>query len=150
MKHSSHLPIGPIRRTILEWEAAQEHDGDSVANLWGHQTVRVSPLERMSFDTDIDLDTLYAIRGRRDRQFVGFDLADRIVIYINPNLWHTDPELKEIYQSVKLTLLDITQPTTERNRLTELLESGLTPTGAAKALGLNPSTIGGYLKKQAA
>lgn len=105
------IPLAPVRAAVLRWWIKQEYEPTGF-HYHGHQEVilPVSPAVRLAQDTGIGIDTIYSIKGREGREWVGFDIADKIISAIDPHLWRTDPELSVIYNSFDLSYLDQRHP----------------------------------------
>lgn len=74
------------------------------------------------------------------KNWIEFDNADRLVCFIDPMLWHTDPELSDLYQSYNFANLDLSRPTHPDADPLNDVES-LSNWDAAKALGVAKATI---------
>lgn len=108
----AHVPVGPIRRVLLDWEMKQDYqDGDGIHFRGATKFILpLHPIVRLAGFLNVNVDTLWNIRGREKKKWVEFDLADKIIAYIDPSLWRDDVELEAIYQSFDLAFLDELYP----------------------------------------
>lgn len=106
-----YVPAAPIARVIDNW--ARE-------NWWMDEQAMVTSAQgrnqeegatgRLGNFVGLSQDTITRIRGGK-KEWVEFDNADKIVTFIDPFLWHRDPELSDIYQNFDFSHLDLTRPT---------------------------------------
>lgn len=101
------MPAAPVARIIREWLDKQD-TFVSPGNFF-HQDQKIipfSPMNRLMHLTGMEL---WRIKSGKDK-WISFDRADKIITAIDPQLWHTDPELKEIYQNFDFSFLDRKYP----------------------------------------
>jgi len=134
-KHG-YIPAAPVRRVVEAW--AQE-------NWWVDERQQQGGGEKLdSYGVNMLLatsigchdDTIAHLRRGRNT-WIEFDLADRIITYINVRLWSSDDELREIYQNFDFSHLDISRPTTDELSLLD----GLSERLAATVMGVSQSVI---------
>lgn len=106
------IPLAPIRRILLAWELKQEYDETNSFHYQGRQNMilPLAPITCLAGYIGIDVDTLWSIRGRQAKSWVDFDVADKIITYIDPSLWRNDSELKSIYENFDFSSLDARRP----------------------------------------
>lgn len=102
------VPAGPIGRAIARW-CDENWWMDEDAKAAGRGTTD-GCLSRLGSFTGIHPDTLRKVRYGQ-KEWLGFDNADRVITFIDPHLWRDDPELAEVYQSFDFAWLDLQQPT---------------------------------------
>jgi hypothetical protein len=86
------IPGRPVVRVVERW--CLEHDST------------ITAFEEMVGLSDSALN--HIARGRSE--WIHFDIADRVVTFIDFMLWHTDPELSQIYQTFDFSSLDFHRP----------------------------------------
>lgn len=132
------VPREPIARVIRNWVAANwwmdEHNNIPSARELG-SLARLAEFVGLHEDTITDI-----LRGRKNKNWLSFDNADRIVTFIDPLLWHCDPELREIYENYDFSTLDVISPTCEAADPLNGLED-LTGRQAAAVLGVTRDLV---------
>ena len=119
------VPSKPIARVF------REHSKESVSAF-----ARRAGIGNQTFD------------GALRTQGMRFDTADKVICGLGPELWHSDPELAEIYREVGLRSVDFAHPTCERTerimrRYVNMLIASLGIAGASRHLGRSSD----YLRK---
>ena len=153
------VPVAPFRRIVNAWiDRALGEWGQSGEQLRDtdpiHPTTRLCRMIWPKSTVHAAKRRLYALQYEQNT--IDFDTADRILCALEMNdLWITDPELNEIYETVPLPALDISRPTCEaaaessREALQELVDSiGIGQ--AARTIGVSDVTIHRALAKAAA
>ena len=133
------VPAAPLRRLIDRWAAEHPWLDDWANDIDGERMVDAGSTTIIAEATGIHRDTIGKIRWGK-KHWVEFGNADRIVGFIDPFLWHTDPELADIYQSFDFSHLDLGRPTSpEADPL--LLVDELSDRAAAAALGVSTTVV---------
>ena len=107
-KTMGRIPLAPVRRVVETWVASHGWQREGNQNHEGPEITSLSPLMRLQHWVGADV---YHVR--KQKRWIDFDLADKIICCIDPTLWRTDPELAAIYQDLDLRSLDERKPTTE-------------------------------------
>jgi hypothetical protein len=145
------IPIGPVRRIMQQWADDQGWDQDMESAKAGKGGVyTIAPMDQLAFATGIKRDTLdnYLLRSRVI--YLSFDIADKIISWINVDLWRTDPELRDIYQNFDFTGLDHLHPTVEVTELDEYIALGISQRVAGQMLGMSPHRAHRLYRREAA
>ena len=135
------FPARPLVRVIKMWQ--QE-------NAWMDIEVRDKrakgdgygldgTLSELGHAVGIDKSTLRKV-VMYEKDWIEFDNADRLVCFIDPMLWHTDPELSELYREYNFANLDLSRPTHPDADPLKTVES-LSNWDAARKLGVAKCTI---------
>ena len=102
---TGRIPLEPVRRVVEDFIASTGWTNQPSCDGQGERMVKpLAPLERLRHWAGLESD-LYFIR-RRNKKWIDFDLADRVITALNPMLWHSDPELNTIYNEANLAALD--------------------------------------------
>lgn len=112
-RQAQSFPRGPVIAAFHNWFDRQEWDGTNAENQTNDPGVGpLSPLHRLAMDANVTMDLLYKLKSKsdRDRTWIDFDLADKIITAIDPHLWRCDPDLAKAYQEFDLARLDERRP----------------------------------------
>lgn len=102
------IPAAPVHRIIQEWVTRQAFEPASDGRKGSVQ--QLGPVKVLQFRTGLK-DLAKQVSG--NRRWIHFDVADKIISAIDVMLWHTDKDLREIYQSFDLERLDKKRPVTK-------------------------------------
>lgn len=131
------IPAAPVGRAINQW-VREQWWMDLEASVTGHWDSD-GATERLAKFVGLSGDTIMRLRyGRKD--WIEFDNADRIITFIDPWLWRTDPALSRIYRTFRFAHLDTLRPTCAAADPLNRVE-GLTAPQAARKLGVSLNTI---------
>jgi hypothetical protein len=132
---NGYIPVAPIRRVVEQWalenwfldERAKEKNGGAGTSA------------SLAAFTGLHVDTISNLRKGRNN-WIEFDMADRIVTFIDPWLWHRDEELNAIYREFSFSYLDLARPTSTEADELPLLD-GFSDRIAATVLGVSQPTL---------
>ena len=138
MKKAHWVPLVPFRALLREYLENEGEDSE-IGNLV--ELLGVSGRRQ-----------LYRLLSEEGKQFIEFDLADRIVTRLRgPMEWITDPELAELYESANLRAVDWQYPTSPvverriRAQARRAFKREGTTAAVARALGVSLSMVEKYL-----
>lgn len=133
------VPAAPVGRVINDWAARHWWLDEHPYDFKKEGMVDIGSTGVISDATGIHVDTVRKVRYGK-KEWIEFDNADRIVTFIDPFLWHSDPELADIYQNFDFTHLDLGRPTSPEADPLRLVV-GLSDKAAAVALGVSSTTL---------
>ena len=133
------VPAAPVGRVINDWAARRWWLDDPAVDVKKERMVDVGATAIIAVATGIHVDTVRKVRNGK-KEWIEFDNADRIVTFIDPFLWRTDPDLAAIYQGFDFTHLDLARPTSADADPLRLVV-GLSDRAAAVALGVSSTTL---------
>ena len=133
------VPAAPVGRVINDWAARHWWLDEQADGVKKERMVDIGSTGVVSAATGIHVDTISKVRSGK-KEWIQFDNADRIVTFIDPFLWHSDPELADIYQNFDFTHLDLGRPTSPEADPLRLVV-GLSDKAASVALGVSITTI---------
>ena len=141
------VPAAPFGRVIDQWVSEHWWLDDRAENLDGERMVSGGAVAVLAAATGIHRDTLRKVRAGK-KEWLEFDNADRIVTFVDPWLWRTDPELSDIYQGFDFTYLDLSRPTSPEADPLKLVD-GIGVKHAAAILGVCKTSVFRYRKQRA-
>jgi len=131
---NGYIPAAPIARVVEQWAMENWWLDHRAKELTGKGTTT-----SLAEFVGLHEDTIRHLRDRKN-EWMEFDMADRIVTYIDPWLWRRDDELREIYENFNFTHLDIARPTSRQADELALL-NGVSDRAAATILGVSQSAL---------
>lgn len=147
LRNPAYIGVQPFRQLLARWI---EIEDTRFASKPGevHPETRIGEIlwpEHTQKDRDR---RLFALMREQDN--IHFDLADAVICKVlgKPELWITEPDLAEIYQSVNLLAVDAQEPTCEAatEETKAIIIDAYTRTGsrwkASQEIGVNAGRIG--------
>lgn len=133
----------PVLKHVRSWvereEGARAKAGDTRGGAGVYALAQGSGVHRDTIDRYI----------RGDRTWMEFQIADKLIAFINPFLWHCDPDLRRCYQEFDFKYLDMQQPLSANgDGLLDRVAAGEPVTEIAEEFGMSAKAIYASLRKR--
>lgn len=110
-RNPAYVDVAPFRSRVNRWLEIEMTEFTNAPDGKMYPTARLAAIVWPGMDPHIASRRLYALQ--HEQTHIHFDTADRIVCSLlgSAQLWHSEPDLAELYQSVNLISIDAQAPT---------------------------------------